>query len=455
MLPIGTEILIISVLILANGLFTMSEMALVTARKARLHDWARQGNARAKTALDLASKPNSFLSSVQIGITLIGVLVGAFGGRTVADWVAGHLAALPVVEPYSAPLALGLVVVVITYLTLVIGELVPKRMALRYPETIATFVALPLRLLSKISFPIVHLLNASTEAVCRIFGRHNAEEPPVTEEEVKIMVQQGTDAGVFEEQEQDMVEAVLRLGDKTARSLMTPRTQIEWLDLNDPIDQLRDRIIQSVHSRFPVGVESLDNVTGIVRAKDMLGGCLTGKPIELRGMVQQPLFVPRTVPALEILELFKQSGKHIALVVDEYGGIEGLLTHHDILEAIAGDMPFSEKPTDPKAVKRHDGSWLLDGMLTIDEFKEIFGIDSLPGEKRDAYQTLGGFVFTQMGRVPTVGDHFEWQGLRFEVVDMDGKRIDKVLVMNHESPAAVPAENHSTVRKQSRQESAK
>jgi putative hemolysin len=275
---------------------------------------------------------------------------------------------------------------------------------------------------------MVHLLSISTDAICRLFGSQQIQEPPVTEEEIKTLVQQGTEAGVFEESEQDMVEAVFRLGDQTARSLMTPRTQIVWLDLDNSFEQIREKIAESAHSRFPVSRESLDNVAGVVQAKDLLAASLAGKPFDLQPFIQEPLFVPRTIPALQVLELFKRSGKHIALVVDEYGGVEGLLTHHDILEAIAGEIPFSGGPTDPKAVQRHDGSWLLDGMLPIDEFKGIFHLSSLAGEKRDAYQTLGGFLFTHMGRVPSVADFFEWNDLRFEIVDMDGKRIDKVLV---------------------------
>jgi putative hemolysin len=275
---------------------------------------------------------------------------------------------------------------------------------------------------------MVHLLSLSTDAVCRLFGRQAGDEPPVTEEEIKTLVQQGTDAGVFEESEQDMVEAVLRLGDKNARSLMTPRTQIAWLDLQDNAEQVREKIVSSGHSCFPVATGGLDKVDGVVLAKDLLTHSLAGRTLDLKALMIEPLFVPRTVTALEVLESFKKSGQHIALVVDEYGGIEGLLTHHDILEAIAGDIPFDGKPTDPKAVQRHDGSWLLDGMMSVDEFKEIFQLEDLPGEKRDAYQTLGGFVFTRMGRIPAVTDSFEWNGLAFEVVDMDGKRIDKVLV---------------------------
>jgi putative hemolysin len=428
MSEIGWELLIIFLLIVINGVFAMSEMAMVTARKSRLQDWFKRGNRSAKVALDLATAPNRFLSAVQVGITLVGILAGAFAGRDVANWLADYIAQIPIIGAYSQEIGLAIVVLIITYFSLVIGELVPKRLALRHPEAIATYVARPLRLFTKLSAPMVHLLSLSTDAVCRLFGRQAGDEPPVTEEEIKTLVQQGTDAGVFEESEQDMVEAVLRLGDKNARSLMTPRTQIAWLDLQDSAEQVREKIVSSGHSCFPVATGGLDKVDGVVLAKDLLTHSLAGRTLDLKALMIEPLFVPRTVTALEVLESFKKSGQHIALVVDEYGGIEGLLTHHDILEAIAGDIPFDGKPTDPKAVQRHDGSWLLDGMMSVDEFKEIFQLEDLPGEKRDAYQTLGGFVFTRMGRIPTVTDSFEWNGLAFEVVDMDGKRIDKVLV---------------------------
>ena len=428
MSEIGIDVLIIALLILANGVFAMSEMAVVTARKSRLQEWASRGNTRAKTALQLANTPSNSLLTIQIGITLIVILAGVLGGSMLADQVAVYIAFFPVFKPYSRAIALALVVLGITYFTLVIGQLVPKRLAAHYPETVATIVATPLRWLWRISSPLIRLLSISTDTVCYFFGKQQAQETSVTEEEIKTLVQQGTEAGVFEESEQEMMEAVLRLGDKTARSLITPRTKIAWIDLGDSIEQIREKIIQSGHSRFPVATETLDNVTGIVQAKDLLAMSLAGRPLDLKALIQQPLFVPRTISVLALLESFKQSGKHIALVVDEYGGIEGLLTHHDILEAIAGDMPLSARPNDPKAVQRHDGSWILDGMLSVDEFREIFHLERLPGEKKDAYQTLGGFVFTQMGRVPSVAESFEWNDLRFEVVDMDGKRIDKVLV---------------------------
>jgi len=428
MAGIAVEILIIGLLVAANAFFAMSELAVISARKSRLQEWVKMGNRRAATALGLAITPNKFLSTMQIGITLAGILIGAIAGGSLADGMAAYLESLPLMAPYHREVGFALVIIGITFAVLVLGELAPKRLALRHPETIATFMALPLLWLTKLSAPLLRILNFSTETICRLFGKPASDEPPVTEEEIKTLVRQGTEAGVFEEAEQDMVEAVLRLGDKTARSLMTSRTQIAWLDLEDNAERIREKIISSGHSCFPVATGSLDKMDGVVSAKDLLGHSLAGHALDLKSLMQQPLFVPRTVSALEVLESFKKSGQHIALVVDEYGGIEGLLTQHDILEAIAGDIPFDGKPTDPKAIQRHDGSWLLDGMLSVDEFKEIFHVQSLPGEKRDAYQTLGGFIFTRMGRVPSVSESFEWNGLRFEIVDMDGKRIDKVLV---------------------------
>jgi putative hemolysin len=428
MTDMAVELAVIMLLIIANGVFAMSEIAIVAARKSRLQDWAEKGDAKAKTALDLATQPNQFLSTVQIGITLVGILAGAFAGRSLANEIAGYLDTIPVLSHYSDAIALGLVVICITYLSVVVGELVPKRIALSYPERIATFMARPMQVLSAISSPVVRLLSISTDALFRLLGSRPVHEPTVTEEEVRTLIKQGTAAGVFEASEQDMLEAVIAMGDKSARALMTPRTQIVWFDVSDSADAIRKKVSESGHSRFPVGAGSLDNVVGVVQAKDILAGALANNRVDLSQCLQQPAFVPRSMSALQVLDHIKRSGSHLVLVVDEYGGIGGLLTHHDVLEAIAGDMPFGKSPVRSKAVQRHDGSWLLDGMLAVDDFKEIFHLESLPGEKKDAYQTLGGFIFTQIGRVPSESDSFEWNNLRFEVVDMDGKRIDKVLV---------------------------
>jgi magnesium and cobalt exporter, CNNM family len=435
---IAFEVIVIFLLLVANGIFAMSEIAVVTARKSRLQELANNGKARARAALELANAPNPFLSSVQIGITLVGILAGAFGGGALTEWIAAQLNTIPVISAYSRSIALGIVVLGITYFSVIIGELVPKRLALGHPETIAMLMAPPMRLLLKVCAPVVHLLSFSTDLVFRLFGKKLDEQTSVTEEEVRTLVRQGTAAGVFEELEQDMVEAVFQLGDKSARALMTPRTQIVWLDVNDTVERIRAKLSDSGHSRFPVCTGSLDNVVGVVQAKDLLASVLSDKTVNPQASMQQPAFVPRGMPALQVLDHIKQSGSHIVLVVDEYGGIEGLLTHHDILEAIAGDMPLGKTPPEPKAVQRKDGSWLLDGMLSIDEFKEIFHLDNLPGEKKDTFQTLGGFIFTQMGRVPSASEQFEWNGLRFEVVDMDGKRIDKVLVSSFEHDTKSP-----------------
>jgi magnesium and cobalt exporter, CNNM family len=425
---IGFETLAIILLLIGNGVFAMAEIAVVTARKSRLQDLANKGSAKARAALELANAPNPFLSTMQIGITLIGILAGAFGGGALTEWMATKLNTIPVISTYSRSIALGIVVLGLTYLLVIIGELVPKRLALGHPETIAMLMAPPVRLLLRVCGPMVHLLSFSTDLVFRFFGKKFDEQTSVTEEDIRTLVRQGTAAGVFEESEQDMVEAVFQLGDKSARALMTPRTQIVWLDVNDSIEQIGAKLADSGHSRFPVCAGSLEDVVGIVQAKDLLASFLTGKNVDLKASMQQPPFVPRTMTALQVLDHIKKSSSHIVLVVNEYGGIEGLLTHHDLLEAIAGDMPLGKTPAEPKAVQRKDGSWLLDGMLSVDEFKDIFKLENLPGEKKDTFQTLGGFIFTQMGRVPSVSEQLEWNGLRFEVVDMDGKRIDKVLV---------------------------
>jgi putative hemolysin len=435
---IGGEIIIIFFLILASGIFAMAEMAVITARKSRLEEWVKKGRRRAGVVLDLAQTPNRFLSTVQIGITFVAILVGVFAGRNTADWMATLIQRVPVIGDYHNEIALGLVVLTITYLALVIGELVPKRLALRYPEKIAAALAIPLRLFTQVCAPMVGLLNLSTDAVCRLFGSQQPNEPAVTEEEIKMLVRQATEAGVFEESEQDMFEAVLRFGDKSARSLMTPRTRITWLDLEFTHEQIREKIISTGHSCFPVGSGGLDMVAGVVHAKDLLAHSLAGNALDL-ALFHQPFFAAHGDGSSRSRS---RNLANISLVVDEYGGIEGLLTQHDILKAIAGDIPFEGRQNNPKAAQRQDGSWLLDGMLSVDEFKEIFSLENLPGEKRDAYQTLGGFVFRQMGRIPAVADAFDWNGLRLEVVDMDGKRIDKLLVTRlHDVNRIAPAPN--------------
>jgi putative hemolysin len=355
-------------------------------------------------------------------------LAGAFGGATIARQLDAMLSDIPWLAPYSHPLSLGLVVLAITYLSLVVGELVPKRLALNSPERVATAIATPMQLLSRVAYPAVHLLGLSTEVLLRALGMKPSTEPPVTEEEIRALLEQGTQAGMFEAAEQEMVERVFRLGDRRVSAVMTPRTEIAWLDRRAPAEATRHIITTSVHSRFLVADGSLDNILGVVHAKDLLAHILSGQTLDLAATLQQPLYVPESMRALKTLELFKQSATHIALVIDEYGGIQGLVTPSDILEAIVGDLPEAGEQLEPLAVQREDGSWLLDGMLPVDEFKDLFDLDDLPGEDQGIYQTLAGFVIMQLGRIPVVADYFEWDGLKIEVVDMDGNRVDKVLV---------------------------
>ncbi|MCJ7833328.1 MAG: hemolysin family protein, partial [Deltaproteobacteria bacterium] len=420
------EILIIFLLMILNGLFSMSEMAVIFSRKARLQQWAKAGNTRAQTALDLAENPNRFLSTIQVGITLIGILAGAFGGTTVARSLEVYLKGIPFLKGYSEALSLGVVVLGLTYLSIVIGELVPKRLALNNAERIASVMAVPLRWVSAVAHPVVLVLTVSSELILKLFGYQPSKEPSITEEEIKILIDQGTRDGVFDETEKDIVKSVFRLADREVGVLMTPRLEIVWLDQDAPVEENRTKIMENPYSRFPVVQGSLDNVLGVVRAKDLLVQGLSGRLMDLKEKMSPPLFIPENAPAMHLLGLFKKSRPHLALVVDEYGGIQGLITLNDILESIVGEISSPDRSTEPQIVQREDGSWLVDGMIPIDEFKEFFGLGQLPDEGSGHYQTLGGFMMMQMGRVPKSAEHFKWEDLRFEVADMDGKRVDKV-----------------------------
>lgn len=422
------ESMIILTLTMLNGGFVLSELAIVAARKTRLEQSARAGEAGARTALELANAPNLFLATTQIGITLIGILTGAFGGVLLANRLENALNQLAPLAPYSHILSLGSVVIVLTYISLILGELVPKRLALHKPERIAALVAAPMCGLSNIASPLVRLLSFSTDAILRLLGVQASAQTPVTEEEIKIMLQQGTRAGTFEVAEQDMVEQVFRLGDRRVSALMTPRPEIIWLDLDDPLEINQQKIARQHHSYYLVCRGQFDNVIGIVHVKDILAASLDGKPIDLEALMRQPLFVPASMRALKVLELFKQKGVHLALAVDEYGVVQGLMTLNDIMEAVVGEIPAEDEPAHGGIVRREDGSWLMDGMLTIDQVKEHLDVAQLPGEEQLNFQTLGGFIMSQLGHIPAPADHFHWRHWRFEVVDMDGKRVDKVLV---------------------------
>ena len=432
------EILLILLLIMSNGVFAMSEIAVVSARKARLQQQINQGNLGAHAALKLANSPSRFLATVQIGITLVGILAGAFGGATIAKKVAEALRLVPVLAPYSEALAFGIVVVCITYLSLVIGELAPKEIALNNPEGIASKVAQPMLWLSKVAAPLVQVLSASTQAVVKWLGVRASEEPFVTEDEIRLLIRQGTERGIFKQAEQDIVERVFRLDDLLVSAIMTPRNRIVWLDLEESFEQHYQKIVNSVHSRFPVCRGSLDEVMGIVLVKDVYVQRIAEPSTDLTDFLQQPLFIPESLWALKVLDAFKQTRMHVALVVDEYDVVQGLVTLNDILEALVGDVSSVGQQNEPQAIRREDGSWLLDGMLPIDEFQQVLKLD-FSGIRTRQYQTLGGFIIAHLGYIPISSEHFEWQGMRFEVVDMDGNRVDKVLVTpTHTSPSNSP-----------------
>lgn len=435
MVSIASELLVIFLLVLCNAIFALAEIALVSSRKIRLEQMSLQGDRRAKIALELANDPNQVLSTVQIGITLIGILAGVYGGANLSAHLTVILQRIPGLMVHSEAIALTLVVLCLTYLSLVVGELVPKRLALSDPEGIATLMAVPLLYLSRLVFPVVNLLGTSTDFILSLLGvTTTISEPPVTQEEIKVMLKQGKEAGMFEEVEQDMVERVLQLGDRRVSNLMTTRPEIVWLNLEDSAEINRNKIIHSTHTRFPVCQGNLEEVLGIVQVTNLLSGCLSCQQFDLTSSLGQPLFVPDSTLGLKVLQLFQQTGNHIALVVDEYGIIQGLVTINDILKAIVGDIPRIDEIIIPSIVRREDGSWLMDGTVGVDEFKKVFHLNMIPGEKHGNFHTLGGFVITYLGKIPKATDSFDWKGLKFEVMDMDGNRVDKVLVMPVNQP---------------------
>ena len=437
------QIAIIVLLILLNGLFAMAETALVSSRKARLRQRAEEGNKGARTALELADSPNRFLSTVQIGISLIGVLAGAFGGATIAEPLAGALRVVPVLAPYAVPIAFGIVVVGITYLSLILGELVPKRLALNGAEVVASRVAGPMRLLSMITSPVVWFLSFSTETVLRLLRVRHPAESPVTEQEVEILMEEGARAGVFEDEERDLVRSALQLDDRPVRELMTPRPKVVWLDADDPPEEIRRLVAESRNSYFPVARGDLDDLLGIASVKDAWTRQASGQSADLLGSLRPSPFVPEGAPATDALEAFKRSSLPLALVIDERGHIEGLITLSDVLEALVGDVPDEDEPTEEAIVQREDGSWLVDGLLAAEELKERLGLKELPREEEAEYQTVGGMVMDTLGRVPAEGDRFVWEGYSFEVLDMDGRRVDKVLASpstSEDSPSTHSAE---------------
>ena len=424
------EIFAIGVLISLNGMLAMSEIAVISSRKIKLQKMSQDGNKGADITLELLESPNQFLSAVQIGITLIGILAGAFGGATISIYLNNYLSGFSFLVPYSDTLSIIIVVLIITYFSLVVGELFPKRIGLNNPEKISVKIARPLQILSRITSPVVSLLSISTDSLLRLIGSKKESSNKVTEDEIKLLIKEGLEAGTVEKEEEDIIKRVFRLDQQKVGSLMTPKTEIIWLDLDDPLKEVEKQIIESERSIFPVGKDELNNFLGVVQTKDILGSILNGEKINIESNLKEPLVIPETLPILDVLNLLKENKNyvHMAMVVDEYGSIEGLITLNDILEALVGDIPSLDEPNEPKAILRKDGSWLVDGYLSAEEFKEVLNIEKLPDENKGNFNTIGGFIMSYTGKVPDTGEIFQWENIEFEIIDMDGHHIDKILV---------------------------
>jgi putative hemolysin len=436
-----TDVLIILGLIILNGIFSMSELALVSARRLRLEKLSVDGSRGAAAALELAEDPSRFLSTIQIGITLISIFNGAFGEASLAASLAGRLSAAGLAEPYAHEAALAIVVASITVASILLGELVPKRIAIQYPELMATVIALPLRALSSLMSPFVKALSLATEFIARLLGMRKREDEAPTEEEISGMIKESTEAGVFEKTEYDIFSRALRLDDRHLKALMTPRVDLELLDLDDDLKANLERIACTPYSRFPVYRRDRSQILGVVNARDLFSQAIRADSlaaIDIARAVQPLLYVPESVSAMDVLELFKQNRTELALIVDEYGDIQGMVTLADVMGALVGEVPAIASTEEADAVQREDGSWLVDAGMSLERFRELFGADvQFPDEDEGHYHTLAGFVLYQLGYIPKPSEHFAWDAFRFEIVDMDGNRIDRLLV-SREPAAKVP-----------------
>lgn len=425
---IALDLLVLLILMLANGLLAMAEMSIVSSRPARLQAMVIAGKPGAATALKLLQNPGDFLSTVQIGITLIGIFAGAFGGATLAVPLAEQLRRIGFLAPYTTQIAVFIVVLATTYLALVVAELTPKRIALSKPEAIASLVAPMLDLLSRLARPLVVLLDRSSDALSRLLGVRSDNAPAVSDDEVRLLLRQGAQLGIFKPIEEEIVAQLFRLSDRRASAIMTPRTEIAWIDVHQSMEEIRNLIVSSPHSRFPLAEESLDHVIGIVYARDLLVQRLLTEDVDLRRLAKPALFVPENMSALDVVEQMRKKRMPVALIINEYGGVEGLVTITDVVEAILGAMEEAGMNEEPDIVQREDGSWLVNGLWPVDAFQEHFGLSDLPLHEELDYQTVGGMVMAILGEIPSIGSQVEIGGYRLEVVDMDGRRVDKVLV---------------------------
>jgi putative hemolysin len=422
------DLVLLFFLILLNGVFAMSEIAVVSSRKARLQRLVDEGHASAAAALALNESPSRFLSTIQVGITSIGILAGAIGDDALVTPLAAWFTGLPLLEHYAEPLAMTLVVMGLTYFSVVIGELVPKRLGLVAPERIASYVAGPMNALSRAAHPVVSLLSFSAEYVFRLLRIRNNDEPPVTNEEIKVLMEQGAEAGIFHAAERQLVANVLHLDDQTVRAVMTPRQDLDALDLNDSEAALRSALAKIDHSRVLVYREDFANIVGILHASDLLRRLLGGEQPALADCVRPAHFVPDTITLSQLLENMRQARTTIALVVDEYSDLQGMVTLRDVIDAIVGNLAFDETDTENEITEREDGSWLVDGSVSIERLKQVLEVSALPDDDEGYFHTAAGFVLHVFGHIPKAGEHFIKEGFRYEVVDMDGHRIDKLLI---------------------------
>ncbi|MEE9903963.1 hemolysin family protein [Chlorobium sp.] len=426
------EIIFLLLLIVLNGMFAMSEIALVTAKRSRLQKLTSEGDKSAEVALKLGQQPTKFLSTIQIGITSIGILSGIVGESALAGPLSLWLNSLGMDSEISGILSMVLIVVIITYTTIVIGELVPKRLGQFNPEGVARIVSRPMLALATITKPFVRLLSVSTDTILRLLGKNPLTLPSVTEEEIHAMLEEGSEAGIIEQQEHEMVRNVFRLDDRQLGTLMVPRADIVFLDTALPVEVNIERVTGSEHSRFPVCQGGLHSLLGVVNAKQLLAQTLKGGLTDFSAQLQPCVYVPETLTGMELLEHFRLSGTQMVFVVDEYGEIQGLVTLQDLLEAVTGEF-VPRNLEDSWAVEREDGSWLLDGMIPVPELKDTLDLKSVPEEDKGLYHTLSGLLMWLLGRMPDTGDVTEWEGWRLEVIDLDGKRIDKVLASRLET----------------------
>lgn len=423
------DILIILGLILINGVFAMSELAIVSSKRLRLQRSAENGSRGAQAALDLSDNPSRFLSTVQIGITLIGIFTGAFGEASLVSQLAPKFETLPFIGAYAREISLGIVVIGITFTSLILGELVPKRIAMQYPEAVASTIAAPMLWLSRLMGPFVKVLTVTTDFLLRLLGLHNAKGGAVTEEDIAGMLREGTDAGLFEKTEHDIVARALRLDDQRVGALMTPRMDVHFINLEDPLEKNLMTIADSSYNRFPVCKGDLSHIVGVIHAGSLFEQTIRGQQVDISAAIKPPLFVPETISAMQLLETLKKNRAELALVIDEYGEIEGIVTLSDVLGALVGDVSIIDQNHEVDAVQREDGSWLIDAGVSFDRFRELLDTTvHFPEESAGTYHTLAGFVMTWLGHIPKISDYFEWEGYRIEVVDMNRNRIDRLLI---------------------------